>query len=218
MRAPYVRRSVACGLAIARRRRRRAVVDGLSRAAAQAQAAPTAPDHVASANGRYLFVRLAGRAACTRARLTYAIRRRGPATFTAAASATYRLQSPFRSRGVPGHDIFPRLAGSARAGVKRRRNVKAGPSPELPAASHSGRTSGRREGMASVIEALGPACRSKVTTSTPYRGAGFESNALRKRSRKALIGHTGAFGLGSNPDCQPHPVIRFMYRRVAGDD
>src|SRR5436305_2109303 len=36
----------------------------------------------------------------------------------------------------------------------------------------------------------------------------FESNALRKRSRKALIGQTGARGLGRKPSFQPHPVIR----------
>ena len=37
---------------------------------------------------------------------------------------------------------------------------------------------------------------------------GSESNALRKRSRKALIGQTGACGFGRRPSCQPHPAIR----------
>ena len=51
------------------------------------------------------------------------------------------------------------------------------------------------------------ACRSKVTTS--YRGAGCESNALKKRSRKALIGQTGACGLGRNPGPQSQLPICF---------
>src|SRR4051812_42642201 len=42
---------------------------------------------------------------------------------------------------------------------------------------------------------------------TTYRVAGRGPNALRKRSRKALIGHTGARGLGCRPLCQPHPAI-----------
>jgi hypothetical protein len=39
-------------------------------------------------------------------------------------------------------------------------------------------------------------------------GCDDEPNALRKRSRKAAIGHTGACGLGTMPSCQPHPAIR----------
>ena len=38
--------------------------------------------------------------------------------------------------------------------------------------------------------------------------AGFGPKAPRKRSRNALIGHTGACGLGRMPSTQPHPRIR----------
>ena len=34
-----------------------------------------------------------------------------------------------------------------------------------------------------------------------------EPNAVRKRSRKAPIGQTGACGLGSIPACHPQPAI-----------
>ena len=44
-------------------------------------------------------------------------------------------------------------------------------------------------------------------------GRGCEPNAPRKRSRKALIGQTGAVGLGRIPSTQPHPAIR---RSTAG--
>ena len=40
-----------------------------------------------------------------------------------------------------------------------------------------------------------------------YRVAGCEPNALRKRSRKAFIGQTGACGPGRRPSSQPHPAI-----------
>ena len=38
--------------------------------------------------------------------------------------------------------------------------------------------------------------------------AGCDPKALRKRSRNALIGHTGAVGAGRMPSSQPHPEIR----------
>ena len=41
----------------------------------------------------------------------------------------------------------------------------------------------------------------------PAVGAGYESNALRKRSRKALICQSGACRLGRRPSSQPHPAI-----------
>ena len=49
----------------------------------------------------------------------------------------------------------------------------------------------------------------QVWFTTSYRFAGCGPKAVRKRSRNALIRQTGAFGLGSRPDCQPHPPIRF---------
>jgi hypothetical protein len=36
-----------------------------------------------------------------------------------------------------------------------------------------------------------------------------DPNAARKRSRKALIRQTGAWGAGRKPSSQPHPAIRF---------
>src|SRR5690349_10539967 len=56
-----------------------------------------------------------------------------------------------------------------------------------------------------------PASRSRVCSRvlmTTYPVAGLEANVLRKRSRNALIGHTGAFGFGFNPLFQPQPEIR----------
>ena len=89
--------------------------------AVHARAATQPPDHVASANGRYLFVRLAGRAACIRARLTYAIRRRGPATFTAAASATHRLLEPLLRKGSRDR---PSFRGAKRVCAVRRPDAR----------------------------------------------------------------------------------------------
>ena len=39
-------------------------------------------------------------------------------------------------------------------------------------------------------------------------GRGDEPNAVRKRSRNAVMAQTGACGLGSMPSCQPQPAIR----------
>ena len=40
------------------------------------------------------------------------------------------------------------------------------------------------------------------------RVAGQEPNASRKRFRKALIGQTGAAGVGRIPSTQPQPAVR----------
>src|SRR5204863_8964790 len=49
-----------------------------------------------------------------------------------------------------------------------------------------------------------------VCTHDGYRGIACEPKALRKRSRNALIGQTGARGLGCRPPCQPHPAMSFI--------
>ena len=47
---------------------------------------------------------------------------------------------------------------------------------------------------------------------------GRDENAVRKRSRNAAIGQTGACGPGSMPSCQPHPAIRSSTFGSLGDD
>ena len=71
-----------------------------------------------------------------------------------------------------------------------------------------------REGPAPAGTATRAGCgtrarptRSMSTLTMGYRVPGCEPNAPRKRSRNALIGQTGAVGVGRMPSTQPHPAI-----------
>ena len=83
-----------------------------------------------------------------------------------------------------------RAGADGRAPVRRERPLPGGEGPE-------GRAHVRHRAVVSRVRAA----------RSGYLPAGWVSNAVRKRSRKAFIGQTGACGLGRRPSSQPHPAI-----------
>ena len=83
-----------------------------------------------------------------------------------------------------------RAGADGRAPVRRERPLPGDEGAE-------GRAHVRRRAVVSRVRAA----------RSGYLAAGCEPNALRKRSRKAFIGQTGACGPGRRPSSQPHPAI-----------